>query len=164
MRDYQDIHRKMSQYQANPKPDDYNEFGYSTLRQCQNEARSLLVAPFSGQILHPPTITEDAAKRQLQHIIVDASARRLQAQKIFLRATAAVKWINTRNITLRGGKARHGDLSKLQQIDTILSQEMNNITDQRIVSAFRAKDAQAGYWLDDDPALPVILAWIGTNR
>ncbi|KAL9125527.1 MAG: hypothetical protein Q9217_005284 [Psora testacea] len=163
MRDYQDIHRRVSQYQANPKPDDYNEMGYSTLRQCHNDAKSLLNAPFSAEMLHPPTDAVEAAKRQLQRIILDASARRLMVQKIFLRATTAVKWIDARNAILRGGNAKNGDVSKLKQIDSRFSQDLNSITDQRIVNAFRAKDQQAGYWLDDDPALSTILEWIGVN-
>ncbi|KAL9638976.1 MAG: hypothetical protein Q9164_001210, partial [Protoblastenia rupestris] len=106
-----------SEEEASPKQVDYNEIGYSTLRQCHNEARVLLRAPFSPEMLHPPTGADDAAKRQLQRVILDASGRRLLVQKIFLRATAAVEWINGRNAVLKGGKPKNGDVSKLQQLD-----------------------------------------------
>ena len=42
-------------------------------------------------------------------------------------------------------------------------QELNNATDQRIVSAFRTKDQQAKYWLNDDPNLSTLLGWIKSH-
>ena len=66
LQDYHGIQTKIAQYQANPKPDEYNEIGFTTLRQCHSEARTLLKAPFPPEMLHPPTGADEAAKRQLQ--------------------------------------------------------------------------------------------------
>ena len=73
MRDYQDIHRKIQIHRTNPKPEDYNEIGFSTLRQCHNEAISLLSAPFAAEMLHPLTNGDDAAKWQLQRLVSSTS-------------------------------------------------------------------------------------------
>ncbi len=43
-------------------------------------------------------------------------------------------------------------------------QEIVNATDQRIVVALRNKDQQAGYWLNDDPALAEVLNWIRNHH
>lgn len=138
MRDYQSIHQTISNIQANPRPDDYHEIGYATLRQCHTEARALLNAGFSAELLQPSTNGDNAAKRQLQwcahssfhhcwivakslhSVILDACARRLKAQKIYLGAAAAVKWINSRNAVLQGQKPQSGHVSKLQQVDNAL--------------------------------------------
>ena len=59
-------------------------------------------------------------------VIVDGSARRFQAQKIHLRATAAVKWINRRNAILQGRKPQNGNIALLQQADNDLRNVSNS--------------------------------------
>jgi hypothetical protein len=54
-------------------------------------------------------------------VILDASARRFQAQKVYLRATAAVKWINRRKqIVPNGKKPTNGQLEQLSQAETAM--------------------------------------------
>lgn len=53
-------------------------------------------------------------------IIIDASARRFQAKKIYLRAVAAIRWSNTRNAILQGGPLHPGHRAQLQQVDIAL--------------------------------------------
>lgn len=66
IRDYQNIQRRISQFQADPPPDERNEIGYSALRQCHTEARTLLAVPYPPEMLHPPSAPNEAEKRQLQ--------------------------------------------------------------------------------------------------
>jgi hypothetical protein len=138
MRDYQNIQRRISQIQANPSSDEYHEVGYTTLRQCHAESRTLLNAPYPPEMLHPPTGPNEAQKRQLQRfakssrfsfcpksltftsVIVDGSARRFQAQKINLRAAAAMKWIDKRTSILQGQKPKNGHIPQLQAADNTL--------------------------------------------
>jgi len=47
-------------------------------------------------------------------IMLDASARRFQAQKIYLRAVAATRWANSRAVILQGQKPQAGHLPSLQ--------------------------------------------------
>lgn len=49
--------------------------------------------------------------------MLDASARRLQAQKIYLRAVAVVRWANSRNAILQGQMPHSGNAVMLQQAD-----------------------------------------------
>lgn len=51
---------------------------------------------------------------------MDASTRRFRAQKIYLRATAALRWINSRNAILREQKPRPEHGPALQQIANTL--------------------------------------------
>lgn len=70
LQDYQQIQRRISQYQANPPQDEYNEVGYSLLRQCHIEAHALLNLPYLSEMLHAPSGPNEAEKRQLQRYIV----------------------------------------------------------------------------------------------
>lgn len=138
--EYQDIQRCIAHYGADPPESEYHEIGYATLRQCHTEARALLNANYPLELLHPPSGPGEAEKRQLQRsaiasqdtvvveqcsidsirVIIDASARRFQAQKIYLQATAAMKWINQRNGILHGQKPQNGNLAQLHQTDNTL--------------------------------------------
>ena len=143
MRDYQNIQRRVCQFQATPSQEECNEIGYTSLRQCHAEARTLLAVPYPPELLHAPSAPNEAEKRQLQRyapspstylalpllpsmlirqqrVITDASARRFQAQKIFLRAAAAIKWVQLRQSILQGGKPQTSHLQALRQADTAL--------------------------------------------
>ncbi|CAF9937041.1 hypothetical protein IMSHALPRED_010996 [Imshaugia aleurites] len=157
LRDYQNIHSRIAQFQANSTQEEYNEIGYSSLRQCHTEARALLNAPYPPEMLYPPSAPNEAEKRQLQRVIIDASARRFLAQRIFLRASAAFEWVQRRQSILQG------NLQALRQADTALRDKFAAITNERITNAFRTADQQAGYWLHDDPSLQTILGWIRSH-
>lgn len=131
------------QFQANPPQDEHNEIGYSLLRQCHTEARALLNVPYPPEMLHAPSAPNEAEKRQLQRylptkspvplcsadhlrsVIFDASARRFQVQKIFLRAAASIKWIQRRQSVLQGRKPQSSHLQALRQADTTLRNVMS---------------------------------------
>ena len=54
-------------------------------------------------------------------VILDASARRFQAQKVYLRATAAMKWVNRRKqIVPNGKKPTNGQLEQLSQAEAAM--------------------------------------------
>ncbi|KAL9135544.1 MAG: hypothetical protein Q9175_003252 [Cornicularia normoerica] len=138
LQDYQNIQRRISQFHANPPQNESNEIGYTSLRQCHTEARTLLAVPYPPEMLHPPSAPNEAEKRQLQRyapielpsrlasanqarrVIIDASARRFEAQKIFLRAAAAVQWVQRRQSILQGRKPQNGHLQALRQADSTL--------------------------------------------
>ncbi|KAK4692027.1 hypothetical protein P7C71_g5098, partial [Lecanoromycetidae sp. Uapishka_2] len=169
LKNYQTIQRRIAELQANPRQDEYHEVGYTTLRQCHADARALLNKAYPPEMLHPPSGSNENEKRQLQRVIVDCSARRFQAQKIQLRASAAMKWIGRRNAILQGQKPKSVHLPQLQQADTTLRNEILAITDQRVFTGLRTSDqqfrtaSQTGYWLQDDPSLQTLLAWIQSH-
>jgi len=47
---------------------------------------------------------------------MDASIRRFKVQKIYMRASAAQRWINARNAILKGQRPRSHHGAALQQI------------------------------------------------
>ncbi|KAL9585603.1 MAG: hypothetical protein Q9212_001425 [Teloschistes hypoglaucus] len=159
MTDYQSLLQRIAEYAPNPPPEEYFEHGYEVLRQCRAEAQAVLLVPYPLDISSMPNGSGDQEKRQLQRIIIDASARRFQAKKIYLRAVAAVRWSNARNAILQG-TPHAAQATQLQQTNNSLRIELAAVTDARIINDFRQADTQAGYWLVDDPLLATILNWI----
>ncbi|KAI4280998.1 MAG: hypothetical protein L6R35_005778 [Caloplaca aegaea] len=160
MRDFQSLQHRIAEYSPNPSPEEYFEEGYQVLRQCRAQAAALLAAPFPLDLSQIAGGSGEQEKRHLQRIIIDASARRFQVKKIYLRAVAAVRWLNTRNAILQGEQANQGHAAQLQQANNTLHNELAAITDARIIDDFRNADTQAGYWLQDDPSRTTILEWI----
>lgn len=52
--------------------------------------------------------------------MLDACCRRFMAQRVFLRATAAMRWINNRSAVLEDGEEPEALTSALQTIDSTL--------------------------------------------
>lgn len=94
-------------------------------------------------------------------MIIDSSARRYQAHKIYLRAAAARRWAMARSNILRNQIPTAEHATALKNATTALHQDLARITDHYIVSDLRAADTRAGHWLDDDPSLETIRRWIG---
>lgn len=69
LRDYQNIQRRIAHIQANPDQDEYHEVGYTTIRQCHADARTLLNLAYPPEMLHPPSGPNEAEKRQLQRYV-----------------------------------------------------------------------------------------------
>lgn len=111
-------------------------------------------------------------------VVLDAAARRFQAHRLYLRAAAAKRWAIQRTNILRGQrpspahipslKAAHDTLRQvrhyppvpLEHADSLLIQELEQVTDDYVLSDLRAADLRAGHWLDDDPTLETIRCWI----
>lgn len=93
-------------------------------------------------------------------VIIDSSARRFQAHKIYLRAAASRRWAMTRSATLRGQRPTGAHAAALKTAHSTLQQELSRVTDQHVVADLRAADLRAGHWLDDDPSLDSIRRWI----
>ncbi|KAL8653584.1 MAG: hypothetical protein Q9226_003799 [Calogaya cf. arnoldii] len=160
MTEFQSLQRRIAEYSPNPSPEEYFEEGYEVLRQCRAEAQAVLVAPYPVEPSQVSSSPDDSEKRQLQRIIVDASARRFQSKKIYLRAVAAVRWSNARNSILQSGKPLQQQAVLLQQANANLYTELAAVTDTRIYNEFLETDSEAGYWLREDPPLATILNWI----
>ena len=143
------ISSHVSRAQASP-PDDASRYhdGYVVMRQCDAEAQAILATHFNpgnlglsggavgeGEvqkatmqrsaylpyILHcnPATISKTSANEQ-SRIILDASTRRFQAHKIYLRAAAATRWSQMRQEILRGEKPNGRHANALRGIDARL--------------------------------------------
>lgn len=80
-------------------------------------------------------------------VILDGSARRFQAHKIYLRAAAARRWAMTRDSSPKTAAAS-------------LHQDLARVTDQHVVADLRAADMRAGHWVEEDPSLEAIRRWM----
>lgn len=96
----------------------------------------------------------------INRVIIDSSARRFQAHKIYLRAAAARRWAMTRANTLRGQRPTPAHAAALKDAHAMMQQELARVTDQYVVADLRAADLRAGHWLDDDPSLDMMRRWI----
>ena len=59
---------------------------------------------------------------QVVRIILDAATRRLQAHKIYLRAAAAIRWVQMRGQLLQGERLSQRHANGLRAIDHRLRQ------------------------------------------
>ncbi|KAF2011066.1 hypothetical protein BU24DRAFT_355462 [Aaosphaeria arxii CBS 175.79] len=152
MADFRSLQHYLNQLRTNPTAEEYYLEGYSLLRQCSDEAQTILQTPFAGSSGAPGGDLE-AEKAQLQMIIVDAAVRRFQCQRAYLRAHAGLRWMNSRNSILRGQKPHAGHFEALQAADNTLRSELLAISDLHVENTLRNQDAAQGKWLAEDPSL-----------
>ncbi|KKY18409.1 hypothetical protein UCRPC4_g04945 [Phaeomoniella chlamydospora] len=172
MNDFRTLQLHISSHLQRPQarvPDNnaiYEE-GYVVLRQCSADAQAILATHFNpGSLgLQNSDFGEgEVQKATLQRIILDASTRRFQAHKIYLRASAAVRWCSRREQILRGEKPNGRHQTALRRSDVTLREELSAITDAYVVGDLRNADRRAGHWLAEDPELDRILSWIRIQR
>ncbi|KAF2197391.1 hypothetical protein GQ43DRAFT_451735 [Delitschia confertaspora ATCC 74209] len=157
MTDFRNLQYYLSQLSASPTAEEYYLEGYALLRQCTDEARQILAAPFAGSTASSPSGNPEQEKVQLRRIIVDAAVRRFRCQRAYLRAHAGQRWMNSRNSILRGQKPNASHFSALAAADNALRMELLAITDEHVNNTLRSQDAAQGKWLAEDPSLAQIL-------
>ena len=133
--------------EANP-PDQQSYYldGYVILRQCAAESQAVLGGHFNpGSIgLQSGNVAEtevqkatlqrfeiacrpkDATANKMIRIILDAATRRFQAHKIYLRASAGMRWVQIRAQILRGEKPAAKHVNALRVVDQRLRQVRTN--------------------------------------
>ncbi|MCJ1398707.1 hypothetical protein MMC11_001908 [Xylographa trunciseda] len=181
MNDFRTIQHRFQQLRANPPQGQQQLTGYAVLRQCHAEAQSLLAANFNAGSAQSAGSSPETLKRQLQRILIDASARRFRVQKVYLRAVAAMRWVQGRNQILQGHQPHAGHAAALQRVENALAavstpriilghilnisvQELAAITDDRVVNELRQKDWSAGHYLAEDPSLTTLQSWIRSQH
>lgn len=133
MTDFRNLQHYIAQIRVTPSPEEFYLEGYTLLRHCHAEAQAVLTAPFNtntspGDDLEQQRILLKAYEAwetrrfvtssltaQLFRVLLDASIRRFRCQRIYLRATAAMRWINSRNDNVEAT-----DPSALQGVDNAL--------------------------------------------
>ncbi|KAL3493784.1 hypothetical protein BJX62DRAFT_66377 [Aspergillus germanicus] len=160
MNDYRTLLVHISQLNVSVPPEDRAEEGYRELRDCLAAANALMASSYSPSPPPANASSEEAEQIQLRRVILDGSARRFQAHRIYLRAAAAKRWIMHRDNILRGQRPGPQHAGQLKTIGNAFRQELAQISNQHVVADLRAADVRAGHWLADDPALDAILSWI----
>ncbi|KAJ5481748.1 hypothetical protein N7475_000560 [Penicillium sp. IBT 31633x] len=144
--DYRTLLLHISQQQVDAPQEEYYADGFVILRESLASAQTLMAAnyqpcPVTGQG------NAETEKAELQRVILDGSARRFQAHKIYLRAAAARRWAMTRDSSPKTAAAS-------------LHQDLARVTDQHVVADLRAADMRAGHWVEEDPSLEAIRRWM----
>ncbi|KAI9684449.1 MAG: hypothetical protein M1829_002259 [Trizodia sp. TS-e1964] len=163
MNDFRTLQLHLAQPKAQAtSSEDYHEEGYAILRQCSADARAVLAAHFAIGVPSGQTTDEEREKLELQRVMLDASVRRFQAQKIYLRAAAASRWAQARAAILMGMKPHAGHVPALHAADSALRMEMAVITDEAVLNSLRHTDYQHGRWMQEDPPLATINSWLSS--
>lgn len=124
---------------AEASPPDQSAYyldGYVVLRQCSAEGQAILATHYNpGSIGIEPGQVSDSEKQKatLQRyilqteihmkmtnsfrIILDASTRRFQAHKIYLRAAAGMRWVQLRKQALSGNLSPNTKATAMSRID-----------------------------------------------
>ncbi|EOD45826.1 uncharacterized protein LTHEOB_2522 [Neofusicoccum parvum] len=153
MTDFRNLQHYIAQIRVTPSPEEFYLEGYTLLRHCHAEAQAVLTAPFNTN-----TSPGDDLEQQrilLKAVLLDASIRRFRCQRIYLRATAAMRWINSRNDNVEAT-----DPSALQGVDNALHAELAGITDDYVEYSLRSQDMAQGKWLNEDPDLATIQQYL----
>ncbi|KAF2430100.1 hypothetical protein EJ08DRAFT_251308 [Tothia fuscella] len=164
MSDFRNLQYYISQIQPNPAPEDYYLEGYTLLRTVIIEAQAVLASSYAyGAGTHPRGDAENE-KTQLRSVLVDASVRRFQCQRCYLKAVAGLRWMRSRNAILGGQRPYTGHTAQLQLVDSQLRTELAFITDEQVEYSLRAQDVSQGKWLSEDPTLAVIQQHLRIRR
>ncbi|OAA57714.1 hypothetical protein ISF_06955 [Cordyceps fumosorosea ARSEF 2679] len=147
-----------------PSQADYFSPAWTLLRQCATDGQFILDC--SADVSRPVGRTEhEQQKLELQHVLLDAYARRHEAQKIYLRQMAAQRCISDRKHILdsSGGRPNPSNQLLLHSCDVQLQQELQQITDEFIYLDMLSGDQNLGRWTAEDPGLYDILNWLSTR-
>lgn len=137
--------------------------GYTLMRQVASEAEPVLSTYYEEEAKLPTSDTEQQ-KIQLRRLVLDVSVRRFQVYKLYLRAAAGMRWIVHRRLVLGQTLNPNIQNTAFAFIETRLWQDLQGITDAVVMSELRAADQRKDYWLDEDPDLALVLAWIRRQR
>ncbi|KAJ5348638.1 uncharacterized protein N7506_001891 [Penicillium brevicompactum] len=160
--DYRTLHIYILEHTTNLPFELTGQESYRVLMECRAFSQALLTGNYSPEPIPTWGGDEDAlVANMLKQVILDASARRFQAFKIYLRVSAA------RYSIMQGGNViRRSPLEacagRLRDIDTTLQnilrndQELATMTDNFVASNLHEADLRAGYWVDEDPCLAAI--------
>jgi len=117
--------------------DDYYTEGYAVLRQCYLDGQHILNCAAETRVPRVRGGPDEQAKAELQQyvilqkeksnmidewdrVLLDAYSRRHEAQKIYLRQTAAQNWIGWRDNVLSGQRPHSGHTAGLAACDASL--------------------------------------------
>lgn len=146
--DYQRLQHQLASFRSYLVGPHTQGEGYVLLQACLNEAQTLLAHPFNTSAIHPRG-NEEVEKTQLRQyvqtiltraiergilpdciclfltfvrVLMDASIRRFKAQKLYMRAVAAVHWIHARNGILKDQPPRFEHADPLRRISVMYRQ------------------------------------------
>ncbi|KAI4843707.1 hypothetical protein E4T44_06596 [Aureobasidium sp. EXF-8845] len=97
-------------------------------------------------------------------VMLDASIRRFKIQQTYLKACAALRWVNSRSAILGTNRPQSIHTPALLQITNTMRAELASVTPARVELALRSQDSLQGKWLAEDPTLSTMQESIRTGR
>ncbi|KAL2360500.1 hypothetical protein RJZ56_006633 [Blastomyces dermatitidis] len=164
MNDFRTIHINIAGLRTEPTPNEQFSEGYVVMNQCLADAQTLLNSSLDIPEIQGSSNEGESVTLDLQRLIIDASARRFQAHKIYLRMAAASRWVLRRTQVLQGQKMSAQHVNDLRAASEALHTELADITDNAVVNDLRSADMRSGYWLGEDPSLSTIQSWIRSQN
>ncbi|KAI1171495.1 hypothetical protein F4777DRAFT_50930 [Nemania sp. FL0916] len=159
--DFRDLQYYITSAPTDPlHPEDYHTRGWAALRQCALDGQHILNCAADVTVPDPRGGEEEQMKAELKQVLLDAIARRHEAQKIWLRQAAAQRWVENREQVLQGGRPNSANRSQLRACDEQLRSELSQITDERVYRDYQASDVSLGRWTAEDPSLRAVQRWV----
>ncbi|KAI1341389.1 hypothetical protein F5Y15DRAFT_355035 [Xylariaceae sp. FL0016] len=143
-----------------PNSEDYYTEGWAALRQCSLDGQHILNCAADVTVPQASGGEQEQVKAELKQILLDAYARRHEAQKIYLRQAAAQRWVEYREQVLQGHRPNQTHRRQLRAVDEQLRNELTQITDDAIYQELQGSDLAMGRWTAEDPSLRSILRWV----
>ncbi|KAI1389915.1 uncharacterized protein F4822DRAFT_428256 [Hypoxylon trugodes] len=169
-----------------PNSEDYYTEGWAALRQCSLDGQHILNCAADTSVPQATGGDEEQAKAELKQydtplsyrsnidphrhrentdeatgrILLDAYARRHEAQKIYRRQEAAQRWIENREMILQGQRPDNSHRRALRACDVQLRTDLSQITDNAIYQELQASDMAMGRWTAEDPSLRTVQHWV----
>ncbi|KAJ2899627.1 uncharacterized protein MKZ38_002942 [Zalerion maritima] len=147
-----------------PNTEDYYTEGWAALRQCALDGQHILNCAADTSVPQASGGPEEQEKAELQQVLLDAFARRHEAQKIYLRQAAAQRWVDYRDSILAGSRPRSSHMPQLRIYDQQLRAELSGINDEAIYAELRGSDDLMGRWTAEDPSLRGVQRWARARR
>lgn len=142
------------------RTEDYHTEGWAALRQCALDGQHILNCAADVTVLQASGGEDEQSKAELQQVLLDAIARRHEAQKIYLRQAAAQRWIEYREQVLQNNSSGSAARQQLRACDEQLRSELSQITDAGIYQELQASDQGMGRWTAEDPSLRAVQRWV----
>ncbi|KAI1845133.1 hypothetical protein JX265_002782 [Neoarthrinium moseri] len=140
--------------------EDFYTEGWAALRQCAMDGQHILNCAADTTVPETSGGEDEQQKAELKQVLLDAYARRHEAQKIYLRQAAAQRWIEYREQVLQGHRPSSSHRRQLRACDDQLRNELQQVTDDTIYQSLRNSDATMGRWTAEDPSLRAVQRWV----
>ncbi|KAK0755034.1 hypothetical protein B0T18DRAFT_425324 [Schizothecium vesticola] len=144
--------------------EDYLTEGWAAMRQCMIDGQRILDTGADTSVPGASGGSAEQEKAVLKQCYLDAFSRRHEAQKIYLRQTAAQRWIQWREQVLMGGQSHSEVNSQLRSLDQQLRSDLSIITDEYVYAELHTSDTGMGRWTAEDPSLRAVQRWVRSRR
>ncbi|TWU76957.1 hypothetical protein ED733_007216 [Metarhizium rileyi] len=163
--DFRTLQYYISDAPSRPKnAEDYGTEGWTALRQCKVDGHHILECAADTRVPVAQGGQEEQTKAQLKQVLLDAFSRRHQGQKIYMKQSAAKRWLEYRDLILQGQRPRPAIQHHLDACDSQLRADLACITDASVYNELVAFDHGLYRWTVEDPSLQSVVGWLSARQ